>query len=424
MSSSKENLKVKGWYFGINENVSIKAGVKNNQIGGVYSCPKAEEGTRGKVYVIWEDNRRSIASLDSSTLENFNRLVEIWRKSSFVDEEAPQIYKADVYPKVNLFDTAVHKLVYEDQSYIFNILEKYINNLCKRGINNIDASVSATSFQQHIRNSAGLQISNVATSFSTHVYGDEVYGKSYLSRRLIDDGEINYLIDNVASTVEGLKNPITIEGGIKDVLLLPEVAESFIKHYLISNLKGSQVYNRRSAFSMDDFNNNNLVMADHLNLNINTTIDFCQGAYISTFEGVPGGNFNFVEAGRLKSPILDLKYSNLMGLSPTPFPAGKGSTKLYSTKMKTYEELIKEMKDGVIVCDVLGMHTQDATSGNYSLTAPNCIRVENGELKEACKTVISGNFFEVLKQETTQLGTAPYEDNPCILLKSRVTGEK
>ncbi|WP_026478089.1 metallopeptidase TldD-related protein [Alkaliphilus transvaalensis] len=424
MCKERENLQIKGWYFGINESVSIKAGVKNNHLGGVYSSPKAEEAMRGKLSIIWQDNRRSIVSLDSTTPQQFKGLIDTWRRSSYRDEQAAMIYKADDYPEVNLFDEEIYKLVHEDKSFIFDTLEQYVKELVDKGIKHVNASVSASSYHHHIRNSLGLEISNKATSFSTYVYGDETFGSSYLRRRLINQRELEHLINYTASNVNQLRDRGVIEDGEKEVLLLPHVAEAFIGNYLLNNFKGSQIYNNRSAFSKDDFQNNKSIMKEDFYLTLDTTKDFGQGSYISTYEGVPGGVVNLVEKGKIQSPILDLKYSNLMDLKPTPLPAGRGSSRLYSVNMKTFEELIEQIEDGIIVCDLLGMHTQDPTSGNYSLTAPNCIRVRKGEIIGACKAVISGNFFENIKQPTTELGLLPYEDQPCILMRSKITGEK
>lgn len=423
-ASSKQAYQIKGWYFGINRNVAIKAGMKNSQIGGVYGCPKAEEGTRGKLYIIWQDNRRSVASLDSTTIENFQRLIEIWRRSSFLDEAAPSIYKGDTYPNVKLFDREVHDLVYEDQTKLFDLLKQYKNVLTEQGIKNVDASVSASSFHQSIKNSEGLNIENLSTSFSTYVYGDEFYGKSYIKRRLINEIELQNLIEGTISTVHKLKNQKPIQGGTMEVLLLPEVAERFIGHYLINNLNGSQVFNRRSPFTSGDFNHHTTMIREDMNLGVNTVTDYCHGAYISSFEGVPGGKQQLIQKGRLLSPILDLKYAGLMELQPTPIPAGKGSIYFYTEEMDCIDQMVGKIKNGIIVFDVLGMHTQDAASGNYSLTAPNCIRVEDGIMKESCKTVITGNFFEALRDPSTVLGEMPFEDSPCLLIKSKVTGEK
>ncbi|SCX81129.1 metallopeptidase TldD-related protein [Alkaliphilus peptidifermentans] len=423
MLSNKKELQIKGWYFGANKNTSIKVGMKNNELGGVYSCPKAEESIRGKIYIIWQDNRRSVAVLQSNTVKSFHKMIDLWRKASFAEAEGSDIYIEQQYPKVKLFDIEVNNMVYNNQEYLFDLLEAYHKELVGSEIKNIDASVSASTFQQYIYNSKGLAISNLSTSFSTYLYGDEIFGKSFINRRKISNEKKNQIISETAMRIHQLKNRKKLKSGEMDVLLLPEVTESFISHYLVNNLFGSHIVNKRSAFSQANFDKAEEVIRGDINLCINTTLPYNQGSYISTFEGVPGGEVLLLRNGKLQTPILDLKYAKKIKRKPTPIPAGKGSIHLYSTVMESYQDTISKIENGIIVCDLLGMHTQDATSGNYSLTAPNCIQVINGQLMGGCKAIISGNFLNALKEEYTKLGKIPMEDVPFILMKSKVTGE-
>jgi PmbA protein len=424
MISGKKDLQVKGWYFGINKRVSITTGIKDSQLGGVYSCPKAQEDTRGKLYIIWKDNRRTIAAIDSTTLEDYSKWIEIWRKTSFKDEEGPFIYKSSHYPQVKLFDHQVNQLVYKDKTWAVELLEQYACLLKKANINNIDASITASVHEHHIRNSIGLEISTMATSFSTYLFGDKIHGKSYSSRRIIDSKEIHNLIETTISRVQKLKNRSVIGHEEMDVLIIPEVTESFINHFLISNLNGNRVINKRAAFTQEDFLNHKKAFRKDLSLSLDTTIDYNSGSYISTFEGVPGGTRNLIENGRLMTPILDLKYAQKMSCPPTPIPMGRGSINITSENIQDETKLISKIDKGIIIYDLLGMHTQDSGSGNYSLTAPNSIFIEKGVLKEACKTVITGNFLEALKREDTYFGSAAFENNPLIVMKAFVKGEK
>lgn len=424
MTLNKGNLQIKGWYFGVNRNTSITVGVKNNKIGEIYSCPKVQDGIRGKLYIIWHDNRRTVTSLDSASPEKFSRLIQLWRRSSFEDKDAPMIYKDSNYPEVKLFDHATNQLVCQDKSLAFDILEKYIEELNENGIKNVDGSVSAITSKQYIKNSAGLDLYTLSTSFSTYVYGDQVYGKSFSHRQVINKDELNNLIQKTISRTQNLKKRTSITGGKMKVILMPEVAEYFIGYYLLGNLSGNKVANRRSCFSIEDFRSQKKVIREDISLIVDGTRDYQQGSYVSTFEGVPSGRLNLIYQGKLNSPILDLKYAKKLGYRPTPIPAGRGSVSLQSRRINKFETLIKSIKKGIIIYDILGMHTQDSTSGNYSLTAPNCILVEGGEMKGGCKAIIAGNFFDALRQDNTELAYIEFENNPAIVMDSLVIGEK
>ncbi|KAB3537836.1 hypothetical protein F8154_02325 [Alkaliphilus pronyensis] len=424
MVKSKGELQIKGWYYGANKNTSIKIGLKNNQLGGAYSCPRAEESIRGKIYIIWNDDRRSIAILQSNTARNFDKMVELWRRASYVEIEGADIYAAQKYPQVKLFDEEVNHLIYSDQDYLFELLDEYKNEFGSNGINDVNGSVSASSFQQYICNSKGLRICNRSTSFSTFILGDDIYGRSFISRKKICKPKKQQIIQDSITRINQLKTRIKISGGEMEVLLLPQVMESFIQHYLLNNLNGSNVVNKRSIFSLDNFNQEVEAIRKDMSLCINTITDYNQGSYISTFEGVPGGEAFLIKNGKLKTPILDLKHGKKANRKATPVPAGKGSIQFYSNDMVTLQEAIEQMDKGIIVCDLLGMHTQDPTSGNYSLTSPNSIYVENGRVIGGCKAVISGNIFKDLRSQHTKLGKINFEEIPFALIKSKVTGEK
>ena len=47
---------------------------------------------------------------------------------------------------------------------------------------------------------------------------------------------------------------------------------------------------------------------------------------------------------------------------------------------------------------VLGMHTQDASRANYSLSVPSALVVKGGKIVGRCKAALAGNFFEDLRE--------------------------
>ena len=83
--------------------------------------------------------------------------------------------------------------------------------------------------------------------------------------------------------------------------------------------------------------------------------------------------------------------------------------------MDPWNELLKKIELGLIVYSVLGLHTQDASSGKFSLTADQCLLVRNGEVAGKVKAVINGDFLGALKKESSQFSSVAGEDNPGFL---------
>jgi len=78
----------------------------------------------------------------------------------------------------------------------------------------------------------------------------------------------------------------------------------------------------------------------------------------------------------------------------------------------------------LLVYSLLGMHTQDGTSGRYSVGAPKSLVIEGGELKGKVKATIVGSFFDNLTDPRTRFGWDPYEDNPALEIHCEVIVEE
>jgi PmbA protein len=58
---------------------------------------------------------------------------------------------------------------------------------------------------------------------------------------------------------------------------------------------------------------------------------------------------------------------------------------------------ISDVKNGVLVTDVLGAHTANPISGDFSVEAMNAFKIEDGEIKSPVKkAMLSGNIFEAM----------------------------
>ena len=59
---------------------------------------------------------------------------------------------------------------------------------------------------------------------------------------------------------------------------------------------------------------------------------------------------------------------------------------------------LSEIDKGVLTTSVLGAHTANPISGDFSVEASNAFKIENGELTDPInKAMISGNIFEIMK---------------------------
>ena len=86
-------------------------------------------------------------------------------------------------------------------------------------------------------------------------------------------------------------------------------------------------------------------------------------------------------------------------------PPVSGCSNLFLTssqKGRSYEEMLEMIDDGYIVNSVMGAHTANPTSGDFSVTTSSILRVEGGEVIGAVKQAgLSGNLANALKDGVT-----------------------
>ena len=75
---------------------------------------------------------------------------------------------------------------------------------------------------------------------------------------------------------------------------------------------------------------------------------------------------------------------------------------------------------GALVLSVLGVHTQDFTSGDFSLSAPQTLVIGPTGLDGRLRATISGNVFELLRSPELALVRFPGEHTPGLLVHCRV----
>jgi PmbA protein len=134
---------------------------------------------------------------------------------------------------------------------------------------------------------------------------------------------------------------------------------------------------------------------------------------------VPASRCSFIAAGRLVRPILDLKYANRLGLEPTPLPGAADTTHLEGPPELTLDRALAEAGGGVLVLAVLGVHTQDGSSGDFSLSAPQALAIRNDALAGRVRGTIAGNLFALLASDDLRLVRFPAEPTPGLLVTCR-----
>jgi len=72
---------------------------------------------------------------------------------------------------------------------------------------------------------------------------------------------------------------------------------------------------------------------------------------------------------------------------------------------KSLKEMIREMKDGVIVYNVIGGGQSNLLAGDFSLNLGLAYKVENGEIVGRVKdSMVAGNVYTLLRDHLVAVG--------------------
>lgn len=419
---SRQNRELTAWRIDLYETRGFEVGLKNNRIGGPYSAPGYKRSISGEIYLIWAGQKFTSAKLDSGVIDNFTEYMNVWRATAYYDPDGVDLHKPENIPQVELFDERVKNIIDHQDPLPFHLLEQGLQFLSQRGIKKIDGKVRCYEGSRVILNSEGLQVAYSQSPVDFFFEANDCYGESYGEKKWPTESEMNRVIENTVNIASLLTvSPPREAGGKMRLLFPPGIFESFLGQFLLTNLYGSLVVNRQSRFELEDFKKGKQVLRKDLSLEVNTLLPYRAMSYPCTSEGVTGGKASFISEGRLKTPILSLKYAKKAGLIPTPIPSGGFFIKS-SRNLDTWEQLIKQTQQGMIVYSILGLHTQDASSGHFSLTADQCLLVERGEIVGKAKAVINGDFLEALTREESCLASYEGEDNPGFAFWASVAG--
>ncbi|HAI87995.1 MAG TPA: hypothetical protein DCL63_13500 [Firmicutes bacterium] len=417
----------RGWRLVASSVQSVDVGMDDSKLGGDYRPPRATGEVVGSVFVIWEDGRVSRGRIDGRTLGRLPRDIELWRSLAYRDDDAAHIAELVPPTQVELFDPRVADIVTGNAGPMFEAISQIAAAAREAGADVIDAGVSCSAAETVIASSNGLWVKYPETNIRC-LWGID---KTMSGIKLGKDRETLTGLANAVTAVGRLAQAakVRVAAASRDmrVVLTPRAVEYFIGHYIMHNLSGENVAEGRSRYSLEQFRERERVFRDDIGLTLDTAIPMGSGSYLCTPEGVPSGRVALIEGGQLATPILNIKYARRSRMAPTSIPAmgmppGHAGLTLGAQNMEDWLQLIAGARDTILVDSVLGMHTQDPTTGNYSLAVPDGIVVRDGQFAGAAKVVISGNFFSALSDADTRFGLSGDHPNPGIELACHVEG--
>ncbi len=253
------------------------------------------------------------------------------------------------------------------------------------------ASISHSVGRVSIVNSNGVECEEESTSSSFFIEAVYNGGSGYEgeeSRR----AKLN--IEKAASKAEELavlsSKAEKIESGRYTVILEPIAVHQLFSNALYPSFSAENVYKGRSTVKIGNVYGEISIVDDPL---------LEGGLYSTSFddEGVPSRKTPLVENGVVRNFYTDWKYAEKMGIDDTSngYRASPSSPPAPLPSNIVLDGESAET-DGLVVHSLIGAHTSNPVSGDFSVECMNAVYAKRGEEVAVKGAMLYGNVFETL----------------------------
>lgn len=392
-------------------------GTTGKGLGGVYDPISISEKFSGNLLVEWMDGNISKSVVNPSWNDNFKRMLKFIKTLAYKDD-ADKNFLSAVDSKIvedftKQYDERISSGVFDSQIVLVDKVKELQAWMTELGEENQYSGLGILKKTYSVTTSRGLDISENRTSVGYGVYLGEYIGYVIASRSLGYKYE-NELKVRVAAMYKVLKNSV-VEGISKEstdkswnvlsddlskkVLFMPKVFTSLFEYFFVHNILGSQIYSNGSAYRLEDFGSK-VVASKGFDVTLYPRREMSLEAQNFTGEGwINPEEFTFVKSGKLLTPVTSMRYANLLKLKTTPLYSSAKLIDFGSIESdSTIEEVMHSAGDCVLITSLLGLHTQDSSTGDFSLVCPHSIIIKDGEMVAGVEVMLKGNWFDLMRK--------------------------
>ena len=223
------------------------------------------------------------------------------------------------------------------------------------------------------------------------------------SSRLFDINP-EWIADSACQIAKNSLNGKPVETKNMDIILDYRAAAGLLGTF-VGAFNADNVQRGRSVFA-DKIGNE--VVSPSLSIYDDGTLERGLASSISDGEGTPSQKTAVIQDGILKSFIYDIYTSKKGNTESTGNGMRSSFADMPSVGLSNFVLEFKDtlemgdVKEGILVTDVLGAHTANPISGDFSVEANNAFKIENGEISYPVKkAMLSGNIFDVMKNASS-----------------------
>jgi len=319
------------------------------------------------------------------------------------------------YPQVDIFDSAVEsvpikKMITIGEEMITTITDHTPGIICEAGVSRGVISV-------RIINSHGGQAEYRKSFFSLSIEGSLIQetdmlfvGDSESSCHPVEDSK--KVTDIVLWQLEMAKNRASAPTRQLPVIFTPDGIASSLISPLMSAFNGKVVLEGASPIGNRQ---GEIVFDKKLDLRDDPTIGYRPGSRPCDDEGVPSQSTPLITEGKVNNFLYDLQTAALAGRRSTGngsrgrvgLPTPAASTLIISPGNTSFEEMLADIKEGLVIEYLMGAEQGNVLGGDFSGNVLLGYKVENGKIVGRVKdTMVSGNVYEALK-DIAAIGSEP-----------------
>ena len=308
--------------------------------------------------------------------------------------------------KIKLYDDSVREKSVEEMIAAGDKIVKQVLSInaglrCDAGVTKQDGEI-----QYGNTRGASFSYKNTGLSYSIMVQDTRENDMMMLMESMQwgnTDFSLDDLWERLERKIKWSEKVVDASSGSMPVIFSPKALLVLILPF-ISGLNGRMV-NKKISPLQDK--KDTAVSSPLFSLYSDGTIDYAGGSAPYDDEGIPMQRLPLIEKGILKNYYYDLQNAGEAGVKTTgngirhgfhasPSP---GVANLIVPEGKTsFDDMIKDIKEGIIVDQVLGLGQGNVLSGAFSNNVQLGFKIKNGKIAGRIKNVmIAGNAFEVLK---------------------------
>jgi len=357
-------------------------------------------------------NKGRIGFSSSTGSEGFDLMVEKAAATSEFGAKASFDFPGEIKrgikekKKVNIYDRKVEDKSIEEMVKIGEDILGRVKDFDRKL--RCDVTILKDYSEVEYFNSRGGNFSYSKTAIAYSVMVQQIENQDMLMiYSSIESGKDNLELEELTSEIiENLKwgeKIVPVESGKMPVIFTPKAALVLILP-IISGLNGKMVLKKISPLAA---RKNKKLWSDLLTIYSDGTINFALGSAPFDDEGVEMKRVPLVKKGKIKNFYYDLQTAGMAGVESTgnglragsqSEPAPSISNLVMEEGKVSFSEMIKDIKEGIIIDQVLGLGQGNIISGAFSNNVQLGYKIERGKIVGRVKDVmIAGNAIKELK---------------------------